>query len=61
MQESYSVYLGDGGDSTWYFGGSGTQFATGYHNSNAMNYISEAACNFWGGQGSTECSDMIVQ
>ena len=58
MQESYNVYLGSDGSSIWYFGGSGTQFAVGELDGNAMNYLSEGACNFWGGTGSTECTDM---
>ncbi len=57
MQEEYDVFLGPTG-TNWYFSGSGTQFATGEQSDNAMNYLSEGSCNFWGGQGSTECSDM---
>ena len=58
LQESYNVYLGSDGSSTWYFGGSGSQFAIGEQDGNSMNYLSDGACNFWGGTGSSECTDM---
>jgi hypothetical protein len=57
MQEAYDVYWGPTG-SNWYFSGSGTQFAVGEQSGSSMNYISEGSCNFWGGTGSSECSDM---
>ena len=45
MQEAYDVFMGPSG-TTWYFAGSGTQFAMGEQSGNAMNYLSEGSSTF---------------
>ena len=32
---------------TWYFSGSGNEFATGYYNENAANFLSEKQCDWF--------------
>jgi hypothetical protein len=44
LQESYDVFRGNDGSSVWYFSASGSQFASGQHNTGALNYISAGDC-----------------
>ena len=44
---SYAIKHSGEDESVWYYAGSGTQFATGYYNSGAMNYASSYACKWF--------------
>ena len=47
LQESYDVFQANDGTATWYFSGSGNEFASGYFSDSQLNYISEPSCKYF--------------
>lgn len=43
----YDVKINDDGTSTWYFGKSGSEFASGYSDSNSLNFATSHSCTWF--------------
>jgi hypothetical protein len=45
--EQYDVSLDDGGETKWYFAGSGNPIGEGYGNADALNFLSPKSCRWF--------------
>jgi hypothetical protein len=46
--EDYGLSRSEGGTVEWFFAGSGNPFGSGYHSDDALNYLSEKTCVWFG-------------